>query len=143
MTTIDGPIRHADIPVYIGEDFVLQVAVRDGEAVAASAYGSLVSVAASTKKGVLRVYKPDGTTSITRDTSVSGEGEKADDDGDATNDSYRFLVAPAVTALWSPGRYAWEVEHQDSSTTPTVARLIAYGYLAVRYKPSAAGVAMP
>lgn len=140
--TIDGPLRHGTpIPVYIGEDLVLQVAVRDGVPNAAARNGALVSVAASAKKGVLRIYKPDGVTNVTRDTSVSGEGEKADDDADATNDSYRFLVASTVTALWAEGRVAWEVEHQDSSTTPTTARLIAYGWLEVRAKPSSSGVA--
>lgn len=145
MTTIDGPLYHATpIPVYVGEDFVLQIAVRDGTPTSSARYGALVSVAAATKKGVLTVYQPDGTTTITRDTSVSGEGEKADDDSDATNDSYRFLVAAAVTALWTAGtQRAWHVEHQDSSTTPTTARLIAYGTLDIRSKPGTSGAVIP
>lgn len=145
MTTIDGPLRiEKPIPVYVGEDLVLQIAVRDGVPSVASRYGALVSVAASTKKGVLTIYKPDGTTTITRDTSVSGEGEKADEDGDTVNDSYRFLISAAVTALWTAGeKVAFHVEHQDSGTTPATARLIAYGELEIRTKPGAGGTVLP
>lgn len=146
MTTVlDGPLHHpTPIPVYVGEDFVLQLAMRDGVRTASLPHGALVSVAASTKKGVLTIYKPDGTTTITRDTSVSGEGEKADDDSDATNDSYRFMIAAAVTELWTVGaQVAWHVEHQDSSTTPATARLVAYGTLDIRSKPGTSGVALP
>ena len=65
------------------------------------------------------------------------EGSKQDDDGDATNDSYEFYVADTVTTNWKVGLHRWEVQHQDTGTTPTTKRLIAVGTIEVKTKPSA------
>lgn len=141
MTTryLDGPVDYSDEPivVYAGESFKLEVPVYDGVVTGTAEYGTLRDVSTATIKGVMTINKPDGTTDITRDTSVSGEGAKYDSDSDGTNDGFRFYVATTVTTDWTAGTHNWEVEYQDSSASPADAVLVAIGRIEVKVKPSA------
>lgn len=144
MTTryLDGPVDYRDTPnvVYAGESFKLEVPVYDGVVTGSddhTEYGDLLTVAASTIKGVLTINKPDGTTDVIKDTSVGGEGAKYDHNSDGTNDGFRFYVAHTTTADWTAGTHNWEVEYQDSSASPADRVLVAIGRIEVKVKPSA------
>ncbi len=135
-------ILEEPIVVHKGESFKLRAEVRDGVRTAAKPYGAGVEVNASTIKGILRVNKADGTTDVTRDTSVSGEGAKAlTTQGSAESlakDAFEFYVASATTSGWAAGLLDFEVEYQDTAPTVADAKLVLVGRLDVRPKPSAA-----
>lgn len=135
---LDGPRDYTDEPikVYAGESLKFEIPVWDGVVTGTSEYGELRNVSAATIKGILRINKPDGSSDVTRDTSVSGEGAKSDTNSDGNDDAFQFYVADTVTALWSAGTHNWEVEYVDTSTTPDDVVLVAIGRIQVKAKPS-------
>lgn len=133
---VEGPIEYTDpIVVYLHGDsdsFFLRVPCYDGVKTVTAPLGALLPVTSATVKGTLRITTPDGSADLTRDTSVSGEGAKADEDGDGTNDSFEFYVARTVIeAGWVAVDHAWRVRYEDSSTTPATAVTIAIGTIRV------------
>lgn len=135
MANLIGPRVLADPwVVHKGESFKPEVTIYDGVRTASAKWGAVVDVSAATKKAILRINKPDGSSDLTRDTSVSGEGEKSD----AANGEVRFFVADTVTTGWAVGTHEFECEYQDSGPSPEDKRLILVGKIEVREKPSAA-----
>lgn len=138
MPTIAGPrVLEKPAIVYIGESWKPRADVKDGVKTAALPFGAALTVAAATIKGVLTVNKPDGTTDLTKDTSVSGEGEKSDPDTEGFNNAFQFYVAATATASWVEGIHDFEVEYQDTAPTTDDKRLVLVGRVEVRAKPSA------
>lgn len=132
---VEGPITYSD-PIIVyqhgsGDSFFLRVPCYDGVKTVTAPLGALLDVSSATIKGVLRITTPDGSTDVTRDTSVSGEGAKADEDSDGTNDSFEFYVARTLVDAWVAGVHTWRVRYEDSSTTPATAVTIAIGKIKV------------
>ena len=138
MVTLRGPrvLQKPEI-VYQGESFKLQVPVKDGVRTAAKPFGAATDISAGTKKGILRINKPDDATDVTRDTSVGGEGAKSDPDTEGFDNAFEFYVADTVTTGWSVGVHDFEVEYQDTAPTPDDIDLVLIGVVEVRAKPSA------
>lgn len=136
-TQIHGPVDYRDTPDVVrrGESWKLRVPVYDGARTASSPKGALVDISAATKKLVLTINGVMASAAdLTRDTSVSGEGEKTD------SNTATFFIAYTVTEGandFKPGVYEWQVEYQDSAPTPADRKLVAIGRLLVLAKPSA------
>lgn len=134
MTNIVGPIvLEKPFIVYAGDSFKPQVTIRDGVRTSALRYGAVIDVSAATKKAVLTINKADGTSDVTRDTSVSAEGEKTD----GANGVVTFFFAGTITTGWAIDVLDFEVEYQDTAPTVDDKRLVLVGKIQVLSKPSA------
>ncbi len=138
MKTKEGPIIHErDFIVYKGDSFKPEFAVYDGEDLTvAKPFGTTIDISAATKRGVLTVNKADGTSDVSKDTSVAGEGSKADTQASGYVDTVQFVFAQAVTAGWEKGIRKYEVVYEDSAPTTPDKKLVATGNIVVKDRPS-------
>ena len=123
------------VVVFLGESLKLRVPIHDGVRTASAQYGALRDLSGAGVSGILTIDKPDGSSDVTRDTSVSGEGTTVDTDGDSTVDAFDFYVADTVTATWTAGYHQWEVEYIDTTPTPDDKKLSAHGLIHAKARP--------
>ena len=138
MTTyVLGPIYYKEpIDVRVGESFKLEIPVYDGDIETTPPYGSLVDISGGTITGELKINKPDGSSDVTVN-AAGATGEKADSDGDGTNDAFRFWVGGSTTAGWTVGlKPEWQVLYEDSNPTVNDKVLIAWGTLNLLAMPA-------